>query len=877
LSSNIITNSDYAINLNSGANTLSLTGVFSATGNIAGNFFIGNGSQLTGIAASYGNSNVVANLAALGTNPVSTTGNITSSFFIGNGSQLTGLAATYGNSNVVANLAALGTNPVSTTGNITGGNLLFGSGLVSGTGTVSTTTLSVTGAVTFSGTTTNQSIGTSQSTGTLTLGAVAQTGAINIGRSLANQTIAIGNGATISDRIKTIDIGTLGAANSTTNINIGPVAGNSTVQFLGNAQVAIANTGGSALSVAGNITGGNLTVSGIGNIGYGQVGEVLKLSNSASAADKWLTVKNLYGDFQIGTQGNIGAYLYNGATSPLDFYTSASKRLSIANTGETQILSTTTSTSNSIGALVVSGGVGVAGNIYSGGLISATGNITGGNVLGGANVNATTHTGTTVSVTANITGGNLQTAGLISATGNITGNNLTAGTITLSGNTISSTDSIITIDPASVGNTGGVIIQGNLSVTGNVTYIDSNTITTNDLVINMANNAATAAAANGGGIGVGPVTGAYATITYNSTSNIWVISNGANISGAVSASGNITGGNLLTGGLISATGNVTGGNVLGGANVNATTHTGTTVSVSANVTGGNILTGGLISATGNITGGNVLGGANVNATTHTGTTVSVSANITGGNILTAGLISATSTITGNQLITTGTLGISFQGNSQNGTYNQTLLYDNQNNTSASATNGLFLERGRLTDSAAAEVRYFVIGARGGQQQWAVNGTGDTTQTGQLTATNIYSNAVVSATGNIFGGNLTIAGNTATITTAGYSIGYLNVPQVSLAANATTALTDSGKHYYSTSASNLTLTIADNSAVSWPVGTSFIVVNRGTGNINVAPAAGVSLYLAGNSTSANRVLTTYNLATCLNLAANVWMISGSGLV
>jgi len=433
--------------------------------------------------------------------------------------------------------------------------------------------------------------------------------------------------------------------------------------------------------------------------------------------------------------------------------------------------------------------------------------------------------------------------------------------------------------------------------------------------------------------------------------------------------------------LISATGNITGGNVLGGANVNATTHTGTTVSVSANVTGGNILTGGLISATGNITGGNVLGGANVNATTHTGTTVSVSANITGGNILTAGLISATSTITGNQLITTGTLGISFQGNSQNGTYNQTLLYDNQNNTSASATNGLFLERGRLTDSAVAEVRYFVIGARGGQQQWAINGTGDTTQTGQLTATNLYSNAVVSATGNvigsniltgglisatgnitgnffigngsqltgiaasygnanvvanvaalgtnpvsttgnitggnvlgganvnatthtgttvsvtanitggnilfgsgivsgtgnIFGGNLTIAGNTATITTASYSIGYLNVPQVSLAANATTALTDSGKHYYSTSASNLTLTVADNSAVSWPVGTSFIVVNRGTGNITVAPAAGVSLYLAGNSTSANRVLTTYNLATCLNLAANVWMISGSGLV
>ena len=56
---------------------------------------------------------------------------------------------------------------------------------------------------------------------------------------------------------------------------------------------------------------------------------------------------------------------------------------------------------------------------------------------------------------------------------------------------------------------------------------------------------------------------------------------------------------------ISTTGNITSGNILGGANVNATTHTGTTVSVSANVTGGNLLTAGLISATGNITSGNV--------------------------------------------------------------------------------------------------------------------------------------------------------------------------------------------------------------------------------------------------------------------------------
>ena len=112
-------------NANVVANLVALgTNPISTTGNITGNYIIGNGSQLSGLPANYGNANVVANLAALGTNPVSTTGNISGSFFIGNGSQLSGLPATYGNANVVANLAALGTNPVSTTGNITSGYFL---------------------------------------------------------------------------------------------------------------------------------------------------------------------------------------------------------------------------------------------------------------------------------------------------------------------------------------------------------------------------------------------------------------------------------------------------------------------------------------------------------------------------------------------------------------------------------------------------------------------------------------------------------------------------------------------------------------------------------------------------------------------------------
>jgi hypothetical protein len=144
-----------------------------------------------------------------------------------------------------------------------------------------------------------------------------------------------------------------------------------------------------------------------------------------------------------------------------------------------------------------------------------------------------------------------------------------------------------------------------------------------------------------------------------------------------------------------------------------------------------------------------------------------------------------------------------------------------------------------------------------------------------------------SSGNITGGNLTTAGltstaslsvtgNTATVTTANYSIGYLNVPQVSLSANSTTALTDSGKHYYSVSASNLSLAIANNTSVAWPVGTAITIVNAGTASILINQGTGVSMYQAGNATAGNRVLATFGMATIMNTAANTWFINGTGL-
>ncbi len=112
------------------------------TGNVTATYFIGNGSQLTGLPASYANANVAAYLPTYtgnySGNNVTLTGNISTgsgtgnisganyiiaNYFQGDGSLLTGLPAGYSNANVVAYLPTFTGNftagNISTTGNIT--------------------------------------------------------------------------------------------------------------------------------------------------------------------------------------------------------------------------------------------------------------------------------------------------------------------------------------------------------------------------------------------------------------------------------------------------------------------------------------------------------------------------------------------------------------------------------------------------------------------------------------------------------------------------------------------------------------------------------------------------------------------------------------
>ncbi len=84
---------------------------------------------------------------------------------------------------------------------------------------------------------------------------------------------------------------------------------------------------------------------------------------------------------------------------------------------------------------------------------------------------------------------------------------------------------------------------------------------------------------------------------------VFAVSNAMTVGTTASAVGNVTGGNLRTGGQVSATGNITGGNIISGAAVSAVS-----LVTTGNVDSGNLRSSGLVSVAGNITSaGNVAG------------------------------------------------------------------------------------------------------------------------------------------------------------------------------------------------------------------------------------------------------------------------------
>jgi len=303
-------------------------------------------------------------------------------------------------------------------------------------------------------------------------------------------------------------------------------------------------------ATANTSTTGTLAV--LNNFGF-TVGSANVFSVTTTSTDA--NVKSAISNGNLTLQANVGGTTYNVAQV-------------VGSTGVFAVSNAMTA-----GTTVSAVGNITGGNLRTGAQVSATGNITGGNIISVAAVS-----GVSLVSSGNVDSGNLRTSGLISAAGNITTAANVAGTYFLGNGSqltglslgVSVTKFVNGTSEGNVGATNGNI-NFNVAGVSNVVVIDTTTLYANVLSAQSITKSGTNAVGN-----IGSSTSFFNTIFGN-------IYNGT----IISLSGNVTGGNITTGGLVNA---------------------GTTISATGNVTGGNLITAGLVSTSSiTKTGSNAVG------------------------------------------------------------------------------------------------------------------------------------------------------------------------------------------------------------------------------------------------------------------------------
>lgn len=560
-----------------------------------------------------------------------------------------------------------------------------------------------------------------------------------------------------------------------------------------------------------------------------------------------------------------------------------------------------------VGSILSSSGIGAAGNItggnlLTGGLLSATGNITSAANLAGGNLAVTGIT----TVVGNIIGGNVRTNGAVSAAGNVTSGNINslgalssigdtftanvqAGGSVLASGVMSTTGNITgaNIDTAGLVTAAGNITGGNLNTGGGV-YVTGVISADGNVGVGNLNTAGQVSAAGNitGNYFIGngsQLTGIDATSIQNGNSNVRTYANGnvavsvagtanvaifedtgVTVTGFVSATGNITGGNVITGGAVSATGVVSAAANVIGSNINTTG----VVSADGNVVGGNVNTVGLVTATGNITGGNIITGGSVSATG----AVSATANVIGGNIATGGAISATGlmsaggNITGANLVTGGLISAAGNVTSAANIAGGNVLVTSQVSAADVTASANISATGNVSAATFLGTSLSLSG----------NVLSELATTSNITGSNLNATGVVSAVGNAVAGNVITAGlvQAATLSATG------NV----IAGNLTTAgaVTGNGRALTSLNAGNLdtgTVPTAQLSGtytidISGSASTAATVTTAAQPNVTSLGTL-TALTVTGNTTSGN-VLTGGLISATGDVAAGTFTGNGRAL-
>lgn len=339
----------------------------SAVGNITGSYIFGNGSQLTGLPATYTDANVNTHLAAFGSNTIVTTGNITGGNIIGNGQALTNLP---------------GANVVGAVANAT---YATSAGTATSATTAGTVTTAAQPAITSVGTLTSLGV-----TGNITAG-----GILTDGYYYANGT-PLSFGGTYGDSNVNTHLAALGSNAISSTANITTTANVSGAYVIGN---------GSALS---SITGANVT----GTVADASHATVADSANAVAGANVTGTVANATyatsaGSASTATTAGLATYVTGAAQANI---TSVGTLTSLAVTGNI------TGGNASVTGTLTAGG-NISGNYLIGNIASATGGYS--NAIAAAYLASGTNSSNIIT-TGNVTGTYLTTTG---AAGNITGAN----------------------------------------------------------------------------------------------------------------------------------------------------------------------------------------------------------------------------------------------------------------------------------------------------------------------------------------------------------------------------------------------------------------------------------------------------------------------
>jgi hypothetical protein len=137
-------------------------------------------------------------------------------------------------------------------------------------------------------------------------------------------------------------------------------------------------------------------------------------------------------------------------------------------------------------------------------------------------------------------------------------------------------------------------------------------------------------------------------------------------------------------------------------------------------------------------------------------------------------------------------------------------------------------------------------------------------------------ALLPKSGGAMTGAITDLGADSTIKDPGGTarrIGYRNVPLRAASSSQTLALSDVGQ-LLALSAGDVTLPA--NAAVAFAPGDAISIYNNASGSRTISGAAGVTLRLAGSTSTGSRTLGARGLCTVIKIGTDEWVIAGAGV-